>query len=652
MAVIRRAIALLLTCLPVVAHAQPGPPAAAPAEHRAPRSSPAAATGWASGGVLLRPYLAVPHVLSDGTGGGFFVMCSDSVYVQRLDANGDFVAGWPALGVQLFIARGLPADNTIFMARDHAGGFYGVGQFPSDLYVTRVTPGGAFAPGFTSAGTALGAIQPFGPAIAADAGGAYVAWGSTAGQWIQRFAATGGTAPGWPAGGILAFPPTSGGVTQPILISDGGSGAYLVINDGTDLFVERYDADGSMHAGWPGSGVHAVHNLGDFSLAAALLDGGDLMLTYSAPLSEAANNSVCAQRISSAGAIASGWPAADSTPVILSPDTYEGEWPKVVPDGADGAIFSWFRMASPAIGDLYAQRLDAGGAIAPGWPSEGVLLNDPLKGNYEFLMHADGAGGAIVSWVETPFDPERQRVQRVTPSGLAPGWPASGTVIIDNLSYGSVPSDVDADGAGGAVYTWFLSNVGVMAGKIAGDAVVPALAALVDAVAEPGLVRLHWFAPSGVSAAVVERLEVGAEWRVLATIVPDGGGHLRFEDTDVFAGRTYSYRLASGSGVSRSTFGEVTLTVPAGAQFALGGFRPNPPDQRFQLVFTLPDDAPAHLEVLDIAGRRVAARELDGLGAGQHVVSLGELARLTPGLYFVRLTRGGQSLSARLVRME
>jgi hypothetical protein len=51
---------------------------------------------------------------------------------------------------------------------------------------------------------------------------------------------------------------------------------------------------------------------------------------------------------------------------------------------------------------------------------------------------------------------------------------------------------------------------------------------------------------------------------------------------------------------------------------------------------------------MDVGGRRVLARELDGLGAGAHAVRLGEVAALPPGLYLVRLTQGARSLGVKL----
>jgi thiosulfate/3-mercaptopyruvate sulfurtransferase len=52
----------------------------------------------------------------------------------------------------------------------------------------------------------------------------------------------------------------------------------------------------------------------------------------------------------------------------------------------------------------------------------------------------------------------------------------------------------------------------------------------------------------------------------------------------------------------------------------------------------LPSAAPARLELIDVRGRAVAAREVGG--AGPHVVNLGEGLRLPAGIYMIRLVQG------------
>lgn len=89
------------------------------------------------------------------------------------------------------------------------------------------------------------------------------------------------------------------------------------------------------------------------------------------------------------------------------------------------------------------------------------------------------------------------------------------------------------------------------------------------------------------------------------------------------------------------------------AALALAGAQPNPSrDGRLRVRMSLPASAAGRLEAFDAAGRRVASRDLGALGAGTHLVDLGDGAHFAPGLYLLRLTHGGESRTARAVVMR
>ncbi len=97
------------------------------------------------------------------------------------------------------------------------------------------------------------------------------------------------------------------------------------------------------------------------------------------------------------------------------------------------------------------------------------------------------------------------------------------------------------------------------------------------------------------------------------------------------------------------------MDVGGGAplDFALEGLRPNPArGQKFTVRFALPTAAPARLELVDVSGRRVVAREVGSLGAGQHAVDLATGRRLPSGLYMVRLSQGSNLSAARVVVLD
>ncbi|PYM04778.1 MAG: hypothetical protein DMD82_13405, partial [Candidatus Rokuibacteriota bacterium] len=90
-----------------------------------------------------------------------------------------------------------------------------------------------------------------------------------------------------------------------------------------------------------------------------------------------------------------------------------------------------------------------------------------------------------------------------------------------------------------------------------------------------------------------------------------------------------------------------TTVKPAASYLRLEGFRPNPAFGAPVVAFTLVDDSPAVVEVLDVAGRRLVRRDVGWLGAGRHVLALDAGARLAPGAYVLRLRQAGRALTAR-----
>jgi len=118
-------------------------------------------------------------------------------------------------------------------------------------------------------------------------------------------------------------------------------------------------------------------------------------------------------------------------------------------------------------------------------------------------------------------------------------------------------------------------------------------------------------------------------------VATDAAGNVYVSDTD-------NHRIE----VFRATAG-----VPGEASFAfaLEGVRPNPTrGGALKVRFSLPTDAPARLELLDVSGRRVVEREVGSLGAGQHTLDLGAGQHLAPGLYLVRLTQGANTRTTRV----
>ena len=174
------------------------------------------------------------------------------------------------------------------------------------------------------------------------------------------------------------------------------------------------------------------------------------------------------------------------------------------------------------------------------------------------------------------------------------------------------------------------------------EAPTAALASLVRVEAGAERIRLTWYAAGnpGLAATVYRRALVG-DWVALASLVADGSGYIRYEDTAISEGTRYGYRLGIMDGGVEAFAGETWVTAERPA-FALLGARPNPARAgAFSVAFVLADDGPAVLEVLDVGGRRLVGREVGALGPGPHALNLGADRRLPPGIYLVRLRQGG-----------
>jgi hypothetical protein len=63
--------------------------------------------------------------------------------------------------------------------------------------------------------------------------------------------------------------------------------------------------------------------------------------------------------------------------------------------------------------------------------------------------------------------------------------------------------------------------------------------------------------------------------------------------------------------------------------------------------FALRDGSPARLELMDVAGRVLTAKEVGALGPGAHALDLSEGGALPSGIYFLRLTQGGSEVRVR-----
>jgi hypothetical protein len=180
------------------------------------------------------------------------------------------------------------------------------------------------------------------------------------------------------------------------------------------------------------------------------------------------------------------------------------------------------------------------------------------------------------------------------------------------------------------------------------NAPTPALASLVSAQCLPDRVRLTW----AVSATTPIRAEVHRSagehegWAMIGS--PEArGDRLVFEDHDVTPGSRLGYRLVELEEGGEAVLNEVWVTVPLRLGLSLAGASPNPAEGALRVVFSLPAEGPAVLELFDLRGRLLARRDVGSLGAGEHRVVLHDGRNIGAGVYLVRLVRGGRVLTAK-----
>jgi hypothetical protein len=183
-------------------------------------------------------------------------------------------------------------------------------------------------------------------------------------------------------------------------------------------------------------------------------------------------------------------------------------------------------------------------------------------------------------------------------------------------------------------------NHGIGIGPTCDSGPTPTLISVVSAEAGADRVALRWYSDTPGLVATVERRPEDEAWAALGRVTPDGEGYLAFEDRDVTAGRRYDYRLRVESAEGMEYLGDVRVEVPSDAVLAFHGAWARPGDGRLALSFSLATREPARIELHDIAGRRLFARDLTGLDPGPHTLEVDDQRPLPSGIYLVRILQG------------
>jgi hypothetical protein len=397
-----------------------------------------------------------PRVGSDGSGGAIVTWQdyrggSSDVYVQGLDGSGACL--WTADGVPLCTAGNAQAYPTV--ASDGSGGAIVTWQDyrngTNDIYAGRVNASGTAV--WTADGVALcvAADAQTSPQLKADgSGGAVVAWrDNRSGNndiYAQRVNASGEIQ--WAVDGV-AVCAAANMQYAPQLIPNGSGGAFVTWQDyrgGTypDVYAQELSASGG--AQWTADGVAVCAAQYSQVLPVIAPDGSGGMTIAWQDRRAGGYGEIYAQRMSAGGT--AQW-TADGVGICTAPNTQAN--PVMTTDDSGGAIVAWQDLRSGTNYDIYAQLLDADGVAQ--WTADGIMVCAAVHDQTIPRITSDGSGGAIITWQDNRGGTYGDiYAQRVNAAGI-PQWTAGGVAVCTAGEEQASP-DIISDGTGGAIVTW------------------------------------------------------------------------------------------------------------------------------------------------------------------------------------------------------
>ena len=419
-----------------------------------------AAGGWPSDPTVNVPICTSagdqerPQLVSDGAGGAIITWedeRSDSgdIYAQRVDASGAVL--WTTDGVPICTAADRQyysqlvsdgAGGAIIMWQDKRSGNY-------DIYAQRVDTNGTVL--WTTDGVPICTTaddQGYSQLVSDGAGGAIITWwdcrSGNSDIYAQRVDASGVVL--WTTDGVPICT-TEDGQFDPQVVSDDAGGAIITWQDwrsgnDLDIYAQRVDASGNVL--WITDGVRIGTVLCNPGiLRPPVSDGARGAIIMWA---DESSDGIYAQRVDASGAVL--W-TADGVPICTAEGT---RWySQLVSDDAGGAIITWQDRRDDGYSeDIYAQRVDSSGAVL--WTTDGVPICTAEAAQFSPELVNDGANGAIITWHDKRGGNNDIYAQRVDSSGTVL-WTTDG-IPICTAEYDQVYPQLVSDGAGGAIITW------------------------------------------------------------------------------------------------------------------------------------------------------------------------------------------------------
>ena len=231
---------------------------------------------------------------------------------------------------------------------------------------------------------------------------------------------------------------TSGGIDGSAIITweDNRAGNY-------DIYAQKIDSSGIVL--WGSNGIVVSNRISNQKNPKIISDNmGGAIIVWE----DSANFyfDIYAQRIS-----ANGLPlwTANGVPICLAANQQQN--PTIDVDGLGGGIITWQDKRLNVDYDIYAQQINALGAV--GWATNGIVVCNAVNVQSNPKIEPDGSNGAIIGWVDkrNAFD-YNVYSQRISSSGIAL-WAANGLLICGAANNQSA-LEIKYNGSSGIVYSW------------------------------------------------------------------------------------------------------------------------------------------------------------------------------------------------------
>jgi hypothetical protein len=252
-----------------------------------------------------------------------------------------------------------------------------------------------------------------------------------------------------PAAGLYVAP-TAFFQRRPLAIPDGAGGAFVAWEDARasdwDIYVQHLRSDGTIDPAWPSSGKAACTAPGDQTGIRMIADGlGGVLLAWNDLRNGVPNPDVYGQHITALGAIAAGWPGNG---IGIGASGKPERDPSICSDGAGGMIATFAYEYGPGDNDIYVTRITSAGAAA--YSSAPVYT--PTSDSRYAVIAPDGAGGSYIAFQDYAGGSTRIYATHLNSSG--------GQVYAPTVFYGASVYDqrsplICIDGLGGAFIAWF-----------------------------------------------------------------------------------------------------------------------------------------------------------------------------------------------------